>query len=266
MKNFLKKLNNFRLSSLIMAALAVFGILVVIVFFVAYQTNTAGSTEIFAQTDQSLLRSAFPDRELLGFVFFMSALFSIILGVVVVALAYPYIMPKDKGVPNRIIGWVLLVQNVLIFVLIVLAIVNLATSVRTASVLVLKPNEDPNDPRQFFEVITKENVETVLNKPFWVICIVLGVFSLGASIFWMIPNTKCNFYCPDLVSKAALDKAAREKEEEAQRLEEYHQTEEYKQKEEERKAKLIIANEKADAKFQAKARKAAAEDRKALEA
>ena len=36
MKNFLKKLNNFRLSSLIMAALAVFGILVVIVFFAIF--------------------------------------------------------------------------------------------------------------------------------------------------------------------------------------------------------------------------------------
>ena len=114
MKNLLKKLNNFRLASLVYAAIAVLGVIVTLLFFVAYQTTSLSSDVLYAQKDMSVVSNAFPDREILGMIFFISAIVAVILGIAVVVLSFPYIMPKEKGTPNRAIGYVLAAQAIFV--------------------------------------------------------------------------------------------------------------------------------------------------------
>ena len=165
MKQLLKKLNNFRLTSLIFAAIALFGALVTILFFVSYQTTCH-----FEQVDKSVITNAFPDKEILGMIFFISAIVAVILGIAVIALALPYIMPKEKGVPNRNLGYVLVAQAVFMLVLIVLGVL----------------------------VIIDKRTE---NRAFWIINMVLGLIFVGGAAFMMLPNLRCDFYCPELVEK-----------------------------------------------------------------
>ena len=170
MKQLLKKLNNFRLTSLIFTAIALFGALVTILFFVSYQTTCH-----FEQIDKSVITNAFPDKEILGMVFFISAIVTVILGIAVIALAFPYIMPKEKGVPTRTLGYVLLAQAVFMLVLIVLGIL----------------------------VIVDKRTE---NRVFWIINMVLGLIFVGGSCFMLYPNITCDFYCPDIVEKKKEEK------------------------------------------------------------
>lgn len=232
MKQLLKKLNNFRLSATIMAGIAVLGILVTVLFFVAYQTTTAGSPILYAQKDTTLVRNAFPDRPILGFVFFISAFLAIILGVAVIAFSLPFIMPKEKGIPSRTIAWVLAAQQVFVLVLVVLGVVCLATAVRNTSILIYVHDEEIGDlvakvldtskgygevyyTKEAGEYIIHEGgfkagpIDTVLNKPFWVIDIVLGVIVIALGCFMVYPNIRCDFYCPEILTEAE-EKARKE--------------------------------------------------------
>ena len=168
MKNLLKKLNNFRLASLVYAAIAVLGVLVTILFFVAYQTTTH-----YTQKDLSVITNAFPDKEILGMIFFVSAIVAVILGIAVVILSFPYIMPKEKGTPNRAIGYVLAAQAIFVLILVVLGVVNL---------------------------ILKNPKAKVENPVFWIIDIALGVIFVGGAGCMLLPTLKCDFYCPELVA------------------------------------------------------------------
>ncbi len=208
MKQFLKKLNNFRLSSTIMAGIAVLGIIVTLLFFAAYQTTTLGSDIIYAQKDTTLIHIAFPDRPILGFVFFMAAFVAIILGVAVVAFALPFIMPKEKGVPSRTIGWVLLAQQVFILVLVVLGVLALATAVRETSYL-QAVEEEIEGVTETVYYVKSAVMDTVLNKPFWIIDIALGVIVIALGCFMAYPNSVCDFYCPEIMTEAE-EKARKE--------------------------------------------------------
>ena len=232
MKQLLKKLNNFRLSATIMAGIAVLGIIVTVLFFAAYQTTTAGSDLMFAQKDTTLLKNAFPDRPILGFVFFISAFLAIILGVAVIAFSLPFIMPKEKGIPSKTIGWVLAAQQVFLLVLVTLGVIALATSVRNTNVLVYVYDEEISDfaakvldtskgyngvyyTKVGADYIAHEGgfpagpIDTVLNKPFWVIDIVLGVIVIACGCFMIYPNLRCDFYCPEILTEAE-EKARKE--------------------------------------------------------
>ena len=208
MKQFIKKLNNFRLTTFIMAGIAVLGIIVTLLFFVAYQTTTAGSDIMFAQRDTTLIHNAFPDRPILGFVFFMAAFLAIILGVAVVAFCLPYIMPKEKGVPSKNIGWVLVAQQVFLLVLVALAVVNLITAKRETSYLVAVEEIIDGKPETVLYV-RKAVMDTVLNKPFWIIDIALGVITIACGGFMAYPNAVCDFYCPEILTEAE-EKARKE--------------------------------------------------------
>lgn len=208
MKEFKKKLNNFRLTTFIMAGIAVLGIIVTLLFFVAYQTTTAGSDIMFAQKDTTLIHNAFPDRPIIGFIFFMAAFLAIILGVAVVAFCLPFIMPKEKGVPSRTIGWVLVAQQVFLLVLVALAVVNLITAKRETSYLVAVEEIIEGNPETVLYV-RKAVMDTVLNKPFWIIDIALGVIVIAAGAFMAYPNAVCDFYCPEVMTEAE-EKARKE--------------------------------------------------------
>ena len=208
MKEFKKKLNNFRLTTFIMAGIAVLGIIVTLLFFVAYQTTTAGSDIMFAQKDTTLIHNAFPDRPILGFIFFMAAFLAIILGVAVVAFCLPFIMPKEKGIPSRTIGWVLVAQQVFLLVLVALAVVNLITAKRETSYLVAVEEIIEGNPETVLYV-RKAVMDTVLNKPFWIIDIALGVIVIAAGAFMAYPNAVCDFYCPEVMTEAE-EKARKE--------------------------------------------------------
>lgn len=208
MKEFKKKLNNFRLTTFIMAGIAVLGIIVTLLFFVAYQTTTAGSDIMFAQKDTTLIHNAFPDRPIIGFIFFMAAFLAIILGVAVVAFCLPFIMPKEKGVPSRTIGWVLVAQQVFLLVLVALAVVNLITAKRETSYLVAVEEIIEGNPETVLYV-RKAVMDTVLNKPFWIIDIALGVIAIAAGAFMAYPNAICDFYCPEVMTEAE-EKARKE--------------------------------------------------------
>ena len=177
MKAILKKLNNFRLASLVYAAVAVFGVIVTVLYFVAYQT-----TNHFTQKDQTITTNAFPRTELVGMIFFISAILAVILGIVVIALAWPYIMPKDKGTPSKALGYVLAAQAVFVLVLVALSVVE----------LVADKGKDFASPAHSFKT---ENVI------FWIIDMVLGVIFVGAAGCMLLPTLKCDFYCPELVAK-----------------------------------------------------------------
>ena len=220
MKQLLKKLNNFRLSATIMAGITALGILVTVLFFVAYQTTTAGSDIIYAQKDTTLLRSAFPDRPILGFVFFMAAFLAIILGVAVIAFSLPFIMPKEKGIPSRTIGWVLLAQQVFLLVLVVLGVLALATSVRETSYLEAV-KEEIEGVEETVLYVRKGVMDTVLNKPFWIIDIALAVIVIACGCFMVYPNLRCDFYCPEILTEAEekARKEAKKAEKEAKKAE-----------------------------------------------
>lgn len=231
MKEFKKKLNNFRLTTFIMAGIAVLGIIVTLLFFVAYQTATSGSEILFAQRDTTILHNAFPDKPILGFIFFMAAFLAIILGVAVVAFCLPFIMPKEKGVPSRTIGWVLVAQQVFLLVLVVLGVLALITSVRNTSILLYNFDAEEGAWVSFVQDTSKaikggfayvkdgDNyiaqtgiigpINTILNKPFWIINIALGVIVIAAGAFMAYPNAVCDFYCPEVMTEAE-EKARKE--------------------------------------------------------
>ena len=169
MKELLKKLNNFRLSSLISACAALFGCLVVAGALVAYQFSAAPTTGE-AAGGRTYTTIAFFNNQSLGMVFFLFAIFAIIIGIVVIYKAFPYILPKQKLEPLKSMGWVLLAENVLILGLVVL---------------------------MFIILITEKTIIPAV----WCVLIALGTMSVGFSGMWVYPTLKCRYYTPEIAKK-----------------------------------------------------------------
>lgn len=171
MKEFIKTLNNFRLSSLLMAIGSAVGIIAAVLFIIFYQISgiTINSDGV------EVVVTAFHTNQVAQMFFFIADIIAIILGIVVIYQAFPYIFPKAKGIPNKVLGWVLLAENVFLVILIVMAFVLLAT-------------------------------EETRVAGGWVVSIMLATFSAAFSGLWIYPNLKCNFYCPELSAKELAKK------------------------------------------------------------
>lgn len=168
MKELLKKLNNFRLSSLIMAIVGVFGSLIGVGLLFAFSFSHVAREA--GMRKSSMTTIAFWDNRVAGMVFFIAALVAIILGIVVAYLAMAYILPKQKLEPKRSFGWILLAENVVLVIDLVLIFVLLNTE------------------------------ETVI-PAVWAILAALIVLSFGFSALWVYPNLKCRYYTPEIAKK-----------------------------------------------------------------
>lgn len=166
MKEFLKKLNNFRLSSTLIACGSIVGIIATVLFFVFYQIS--GVTTLADGTTEVTI--AFQDKQALGMWFFIVGIIALIFGIYVVYTAFPYIFPKEKLQPKRSLGFALAGQNVLVLILTIFAILAMTTEVTRVAAG-------------------------------WAISIVLAALSIIFAGLWMYPNVKCNFYCPEVNKK-----------------------------------------------------------------
>ena len=162
MKEFLKTLNNFRLSSLIMSVGSLLGIVAVVLFLVFYQTSG-----LMLNSDNVLVQTiAFYSNQVAGMMFFLFAICSIVLGIVLIAKAFPFVMPKSKLQPVKSLSWILLAQNLCLAALIIMVFFLLGTEVTN-------------------------------HAAGWTIGIVIGTFSFLFSLVWIYPTLKCDFYCPE---------------------------------------------------------------------
>ena len=105
MKKFLKHFKKFKLTALIEACAGVVSIVTAIVILILHQTvfyRDFGTPE----KPKIVTYTGFYNQPIIGMVFFLSALFVIIFGIVTVYSAYPFLFKKDaKLEPKTIITW-----------------------------------------------------------------------------------------------------------------------------------------------------------------
>lgn len=102
MKQFLKKFKDFKLTAKVEACLGFVSVVAALVILILYQTN-----QTRLNTDGSeIIISGFPGEPIVGMVFFLAGLLSIILGVVALYSSVKYIFNKDATKePNRLIPY-----------------------------------------------------------------------------------------------------------------------------------------------------------------
>ncbi len=166
MKELLKKLNNFQLTSLLNAIGALVGLIAVIVALVLYQTSGVA----LDAEENEIITNAFAKNQALGMVYFIFAILAIVCGIVVLMKAVKFIFPKTRENPDYSVTWILLAENVFVLGLLVLIFVLLAT-------------------------------ETTRYAPGFVFVVVLGALSVVYSGLLCYPNVKCHYYMPELKIK-----------------------------------------------------------------
>lgn len=166
MKETLKKLNNFRLSSLLISIGSLVGLITVALCLILYQTS---GTKI-NQEGEEVITNAFASNQALGMLFFIFAILAIVCGIVVIGKAFKFVMPKTRETPDHSLTWILLGENVFVLALLVLVFVLLGT-------------------------------ETTRYAAGFVIAVVLGTLSIVYSALLVYPNIKCHYYMPELEVK-----------------------------------------------------------------
>ncbi len=167
MKELIKKLNNFRLSSLLLAIGALVEIIVAVLYLVLYQSN--GLAEINGvETVTTALYST--DMKAVGMFYFLTAFILIIVGITLIYKAFPFIFPKSKENPIHSLGWLLLAESILLMIMTVISLIIISTEVsrHTAGYIVL---------------------------------IVIAFLANIYSGLWIYPTLRCRFYCPEVVKK-----------------------------------------------------------------
>ena len=124
--SFMDKLHNFRLLNILYAAGGVAATLFSILFLVFYQVDRMYmgniSADVKAIGEENV---AYMDNQLLGFFIFTIAVITIIVGVLQVYNAWPYILKKDKLTVKKFYGYMSLALGVLCVVMMAFAIVNM---------------------------------------------------------------------------------------------------------------------------------------------
>lgn len=129
MKEFIKKFKNFKLVALLEMIFGGVGVLAALVLLILYQTNT-----YISETESAV---GFYNQPFPGMVFFLAGLISIILGVVVVYSAIPFIFSKEKRDPNRFLPWFGVAQAAFSLVQTIFAFIMISQENSRHSVLVI---------------------------------------------------------------------------------------------------------------------------------
>ena len=168
MKELIKKLNNFRLSSALLAGGALVEIVVAILYLVLYQSNGFTIDEDGTQTITTALYAT--DLKAVGMFYFLAAFTLIIVGITLIYKALPFIFPKSKENPIHSLGWLLLAESVLLLFMTIISICFIST-------------ENSRHTAGFIVLI--------------IIALLANVYS-GLMIY---PTLRCHFYCPEVINK-----------------------------------------------------------------
>lgn len=166
-KSLIRKMNNYRLSSVILASIsALTGVIALGLTFIYYfagdKTNKGAQQPSFVTLG--------PSGRIMGMIFFLALIAVVILAVVVVYGALPYIMNKEKVVPKKSPFIISVVNGGLEVVVLVFSI--LAITLETPHTLVL-----------------------------YIVTIPFTVITAVANILCILPFLKCVFYQPAIGSK-----------------------------------------------------------------
>lgn len=170
-----KKLNNFQLTSIIISIISVVIALVSIGYLLCYEFAGYYDADIgmqitaFAKPDYG---GAFKNGPILGMIFFLFSLISIILSIVVVYVSFPAIVNKDIVLPRR--------SNVLV------------TAINGAFQLVIS----------ILTIVLLTSKEYVKTKTPFTICLVFSIIAIIACALCILPFIRCTFYMPAIKVKA----------------------------------------------------------------
>ena len=175
MKELLKKLNNFRLTTFLFSGCSLLGILLMVASFFLYQT---ANVTLDAETEAEVVTHAFINTnstlgtgaEVMGMMFFITAILLIVAAVIVIYQGFPFMFPKAKGNPTKMLGWVNLAQGALMLIMLIYMIIMLKT-------------------------------ESIRNTPFWIMVMIFGFIDVLASAFLAFINHNALYYCPDVKKK-----------------------------------------------------------------
>lgn len=163
MKEFLKKLNNYRLFSMLLAISGALTVIIMAIGLALYQTSTKG---ISPDTGAEIFVTAFSSNQVAGMVYFIEAIVGIVLGVVVIYKLFPYLFPKQKLNPTRVYSYV-----------------DLASGVFCLAFAI-----------QMIYLVSSESTNNFAGFIILIIFSILNALYSGCLIY---PTLKCNFYCPE---------------------------------------------------------------------
>lgn len=174
LKPVVKKLNNFKFTALLAVIGGVISILLTILLFILYSrsgvdTKTGEIITAFVGGQKH------PGTYIVGMIFFLFLIVTIILGIVIVAIGFPYLFPKDKMNPKKALPWLMVANGGLHFSIIIMVVYLLAT-------------------------------EYSRLKTGFIIYIILGALLLIYSLSFILPGLKCHFYMPSLLDKNGNEK------------------------------------------------------------
>lgn len=163
MKELLKKLNNFRLFSLLLSIGSLVEVIAVVIGLILYQTSGTGADVV---TGEPIIVNAFIDNQLAGMFYFFEATIILVLAIVTIYKSFPFIMAKQKLNPMPS-----------------LAYINAAGGVFSLAFAI--------------QIIYLLATETSRYVPGFVIVVILCFLAVIYNGLLVYPNIKCNFYCPE---------------------------------------------------------------------
>lgn len=173
LKPIIKKLNNFKFTSMLACIAGAVSIILTALLFVFYSRSgldASGNVTTAFDGGQN-----HPSIYLIGMIYFLFCIVTFIVGIVIVYLSFPYMFPKDKMTPKKALPWVIVADGVLHFGLIIMSIYLIAT-------------------------------EYSRMKVGFIIYIIVGVLFLLYSLFFILPGLKCRFYMPSLLDENGNEK------------------------------------------------------------
>ena len=168
-RKLIKKLNNFRFTSICAACVSGLAAVYGLVSFALF--HFAGE---LLERDENIRAVGFYDHKLggyLSFVVFLGFVVTVICGIVVAYSMIPFIKNKEKLLPRKgvlLVGFVGAFFEILLIVMMVL--------------LALQPDR----PKTFVGIL--------VSLPF-------GIVSAVGQLFYLVPYLKCNFFMPEVDKK-----------------------------------------------------------------
>lgn len=165
MKELIKKLNNYRRTSIIVSLISLATALVAIALFVLYAF--AGDISPLTTSRQPAFTSLGQNGRIIGMFYFIILIFVLALAIAVMYLSFPAILNKNKIDPKRSTLMVAVVNAGFELLALVLTVVEVAV----------------------------EKSNTMVG---FIICIPLLLITLLANVACIIPFIKCDFYMPQI--------------------------------------------------------------------
>jgi len=167
LKPIVKKLNNFKFTALLCAIGGAVSVILTILLFVFYARSGLDGNGNVTIAFNYVKGVNSPSIYIVGMIYFLICIVSLIVGIVIVALSFPFIFPKDKMTPKKSLPWLMVANGAIHFALIIMVIY----------------------------LITSEFSRM---KVGYIIYIIVGALLLIYSLLFILPGLKCRFYMPQL--------------------------------------------------------------------